>query len=1110
MSERTELHVPPEEGPAAALWRLWRRGQRPDVRRFLADAGPLFPGQVAAVLQVDQHERWHDGERVPAEVYLRDFAPLAAERELAVELVYREFLVREKLGESPAPEEYLRRFPEYAERLRQQFAFHAALGSLSPGGEAETSPPGAVGPAVPGYEILGELGRGGMAVVYKARQTSLNRIVALKMIRAGAEAEREELDRFRHEAEAVASLKHPHVVQIHDIGDHNGCPFFALEYVEGGSLAARLAGQPLPAREAARLVETLARTMQYAHERGFVHRDLKPANVLLQADRTAEGAEQRRGGADPSSLRSSAPSAVASSVPKIADFGLAKRLPGTLGAEPASWRTETGVILGTASYMAPEQARGARSGDQPGESVGPAADVYGLGAILYELLTGRPPFRGETTLATLLQVLHEEPVPPSRLQAGLPRDLETVCLKCLAKEPRQRYASAAALADDLRRFQAGEPIRARPTPPWERAWKYARRRPAATALAVVTAVVVLALPWVVRTGLDDYRHRATAAAQRDYQTFLDAREKAIFQRLEDLFKGTPSAGPVQPPDRGAVQEVAQEALTLVGVDLRAARPPRPVVSPYLSEAQKNEVAVSCYELLLILAESAARSPRERNPKDRADDALNILQTAAELGIATQTYHRRRADYLAQAGDGAAAERERQRADQVERSALDDFFSGEEYYRHGDLERANSAFAKALVTRPDHFPARFYVALCSLRSGQWAEALGHLSTCAPLHPEFVWTYLFRGVAATYLEEPEQAEGDFRRAEELIPRAEQLGSDPVARYVLYLNRGALRLNQERNAEAADDFQRARALRPDEYPASVNLAMVFLNRGATAEADREFRQASRLQPPAPVQAAYHVFRGRKLHLAKRYDEALQACGEAIAISPRSPDAYELQGRVLLDQGHHRRAFDSFGQYLERGGKVSVSLYRGLGLARAHLGDYAGAVEDYSQALELRPDAGLYAYRGWAYILSEAWQPALADFEEALRREPANGDAALGRGYALVMLGSYRDGVKAAQNLPGEPATPEMQVNLGCLFAQASAKVQGDATEPDRPARAAEYQKRAVGALRRAMELVPPAKRAGYWQDKVLTDKALDPIRPHLGQLQAELGFRDDRPVK
>jgi WD40 repeat protein/tRNA A-37 threonylcarbamoyl transferase component Bud32 len=327
---------------------------------------------------------------------------------------------------------------------------------LPPAAE-ETTPPAtgaaaAAAPAVPGYEVLGELGRGGMGVVYKARHARLHRVVALKMVLGGAGAGAAELARFHREGEAAARFQHPNIVQIHEVGEHDGRPFFALEYVPGGSLKERLAGTPLPGLEAARLVELLARAMHYAHERGIVHRDLKPANVLLAEDGT----------------------------PKITDFGLAKAL------EEDSGQTHSGAVLGTPSYMAPEQAQGLA------REVGPPADVYALGAVLYECLTGRPPFKGATLLDTLEQVRGREPVAVRQLQPRVPRDLETICLKCLQKDPKRRYESARALADDLGRFLRGEPIRARPVGAAERARKAVRRNPLVSLLiATVVGVSVV-------------------------------------------------------------------------------------------------------------------------------------------------------------------------------------------------------------------------------------------------------------------------------------------------------------------------------------------------------------------------------------------------------------------------------------------------------------------------------------------------------------------------------------------------------------------------------------------------------------------------------------------
>jgi predicted Ser/Thr protein kinase len=297
---------------------------------------------------------------------------------------------------------------------------------LSPASEATVAPemasfdPGLSRVNVPGFEVLGELGRGGMGVVYRARQTALKRLVALKMILSGVHAGPQELARFRSEAQAVASLQHPNIVQIYEVDQHEGLPYFALEFIDGGSLAQRLDGRPQPARYAAELVETLARAVHHAHQHGIVHRDLKPANVLLTVDGT----------------------------PKITDFGLAKHLNNSAGP------TRSGTVMGTPSYMAPEQA-----GDKT-KAVGPHTDVYALGAILYEMLTGRPPFKADNPLDTVLQVLDHEPEQPRLYNREVNPSLEAICLKCLEKSPKDRYPSALALADDLAAYLRGEPVQA--------------------------------------------------------------------------------------------------------------------------------------------------------------------------------------------------------------------------------------------------------------------------------------------------------------------------------------------------------------------------------------------------------------------------------------------------------------------------------------------------------------------------------------------------------------------------------------------------------------------------------------------------------------------------
>jgi WD40 repeat protein/tRNA A-37 threonylcarbamoyl transferase component Bud32 len=437
--------------------------------------------RLASRLLDEQRARWERGEPAPVEDYLHRYPELHAHPEAVVDLIYQEVLLQKEKGRVLRLSDCVRRFPRYEAELRDQFELHEVLESPFLHGTSPTTgearPPSAAGvtggrapvlPLIPGYETQGELGGGGMGVVYLAYDPRLKRHVAIKVIRGGGLARKVELDRFHTEAEAIARLQHPNIAQIYEVGEHRDGPFLVLEYLAGGSLDQKLAGKPQPARAAACLLATLARAIHHAHERGIVHRDLKPANVLLQV-----------GNRPGDSSSASAPFDLQSATPKICDFGLAKLL------ESGARVTAADAPLGTASYMPPEQARA------EADRIGPAADVYTLGAILYEVLTGRPPFRGATAAETVLHVLTEDPVPPRRLQPQVPRDLETICLKCLEKKPCRRYASARSLAEDLSRFLAGEPIAARPTGAWERGMKWAKRRPAVAALAALTMGITL-------------------------------------------------------------------------------------------------------------------------------------------------------------------------------------------------------------------------------------------------------------------------------------------------------------------------------------------------------------------------------------------------------------------------------------------------------------------------------------------------------------------------------------------------------------------------------------------------------------------------------------------
>ena len=487
----------------------WRERRPEPIERFLPPADHIhFLPTLEELVSMEMELRWKakrasgngDASSVPVltESYLQHF-PQLDQPAIVLRLLRQEYRVRSLYGDAPTIAEYRDRFPK-----------------LVPTGKevADTVPSDRTAgddlPQIPGYEVLGPIGRGGMGIVYKARQLSLGRIVALKTISAGNQSDPQDRLRFKTEAQAIARFQDPNIVHVYEVGEHGGRLYFSMEFLEGGSLDKRLERKPQPPRAAAQLLEILARALARVHERGLIHRDLKPGNVLM----TANG------------------------VPKISDFGLARRVEGQSG------QTQSGAILGTPSYMAPEQAAGKT------KEITPLTDVYALGAILYEMLTGRPPFLGEGPMDTVMQVLSSDPVPPRTLQPTVPRDLETICLKCLEKEPARRYASGADLADDLTHFLADEPIKARPVSRTERVWRWSRRhRLAASSLAALVVIIPLAIVGLTMLWLraEDHRQQAETnldTARRNSRKAHDAVDQLLTHLGYDKLLDVPFMEPV--------------------------------------------------------------------------------------------------------------------------------------------------------------------------------------------------------------------------------------------------------------------------------------------------------------------------------------------------------------------------------------------------------------------------------------------------------------------------------------------------------------------------------------------------------------------------------------
>lgn len=528
------------EDVIARFEEAWMSGARTQIDAYLP-TGASRTRLLSELVHVELEFRHRGGESARVEEYLARFPELRADREIVLELIAAEHGLRRRGEPGLGITEFLQRFPEYRDELpgridrASNLHWNTSLPRKDP--LAETLP------EISGYQVLGLLGRGGMGVVYQARQVGLDRIVALKMVLTGCQAGPKELARFRAEAAALARLQHPNIVQIYDVGETANRPYFVFEFVAGGSLARYLKGTPQPVRPAAHLIETLARAIHAAHSNGVIHRDLKPANILLTDKRVGDGVEPRGSLALAPGL--------SSVVPKITDFGLAKCAVGDGDSPELGDPTATGELLGTPNYMAPEQAMVPRS------PVGPAADVYALGAILYELLTGRPPFAGETPLATVLQVINNEPVSVTSLRPDVPRDLETVCLKCLQKEPRRRYGSALELAGDLQHFLRDEPVRARPIKTVEKTWRWLRRHPTSAALlaagliAPVVALITLSLlsaRLVRSSALESAAQQAELLeeATKEYSRNVQRVEKANFT-VNKMVPPTPGTVPLSIP-----------------------------------------------------------------------------------------------------------------------------------------------------------------------------------------------------------------------------------------------------------------------------------------------------------------------------------------------------------------------------------------------------------------------------------------------------------------------------------------------------------------------------------------------------------------------------------
>jgi serine/threonine-protein kinase len=1026
-------------------------------------------------------------------------------------------LLDELASSDASPEEVCSSCPELLSQVRarwlQMCRMQAELDAVflpaesTDKGSSAGGPENGPLPVIPGYEVQTILGRGGMGVVFRARHFRLNRVVALKMTLAGAYAGPHERSRFQREAEAVARLQHPNVVQIHDVGESDGRPYFTMEYVAGGSLTEKLSGAPQPAREAAALVAALAGAVQVAHKSEIVHRDLKPGNILLTADGT----------------------------PKISDFGLARRLDG------ASALTWAGAAFGTPSYMAPEQAAG-----RP-EAVGPAADIYSLGAILYEMLTGRPPFRAESAAATVEQVLTRDPVPPSRLNPTVPRDLETICLKCLQKAPADRYASAQALADDLRRFGEGRPILARPVGWPMRLWRWIRRNPTAAGLLAALLVLVLltigGALWLQRQqaerqgraqeaieaaliqapGLRQQGRwpEAKAVLTQASSRLDDAGSEDLRRRLQqaaadlelaatlEQIRLTPAIEGYRFDYRGMAAAYA-DAFKQAGLDVHgdeetvAARirdsDLRPQVVMALDHWAYVADALADRRLMARLLLLARRADPDPDWRDRFRDPALWGNPKALQGLAAETEQQLMRGVPEKDPPtpllSLLAEKLGQKGGQAEpllraaqRRHPEDFWLN---YTLGETMRDRKpaeavGFCRAaLATRPMAAEVHLQLGTALLRQGLVDEAILACRKATQLSPTFAAAYNNLGMCLHAKNQLDAAMAEFRHAMQLAPTN---GS-------AHFNLGMCWQAKDRLDEAMAEYRRAIELDPEGAPAHFQLGVCWQLRGQLDDAMAAYRRAIELDPKG---SPAHYQLGTSLQARGRHDEAVAEYRRASQLDPERGPGHEGLANALLHIGRFAEArvaiMNGLGELPAKEPRRPaleelLKLCDRLLAVEARLpalvrGEEHSAAAELLELARLCRDFGRPHAAARLYVLAFAARPALADDPGAFYRYAAAcaaAGAAAGEGYDGARLsGPERAGLRrqALDWLRADMALRTRQFQTGKSIDWAVAFWQPD---PD------------LGSVRdpAALAKLPAEERASWqrlWAD-VAALRAADPV--------------------
>jgi eukaryotic-like serine/threonine-protein kinase len=803
-------------------------------------------------------------------------------------------------------------------------------------------------PDIPGYKVESILGRGGMGIVYKATHLRLNRPVALKMLLSGDFASANELTRFMREAQSVAALHHAHIVQIHDEGTLDGRPYYTMEFVEGGSLAQKLAGVPQSPRYAAELVHALAGAVDTAHQAGIIHRDLKPSNILLMLDST----------------------------PKITDFGLARRMDG----DPALTNSEARV--GTPSYMSPEQASGTADGFCP------ATDIYSLGAILYEMLSGRPPFKGETASETERQVITAEPVPPSRLNPKVPKDLETICLTCLQKNPSRRYKTAAALADDLLRFLHGEPISARPVGFLERSMKWARRHPA-TVVGLAAGFVLVLILTIGLTSAEIQRSQRDRAIELDLSQMTNLQERAQWDDAEKSILSAEARlnGGGSAAVRQRVEQAHRDLKLVIRLDnIRLSRVTNGRLVFYRQKATHDYAGAF---------EDAGLTPFTTNADDVENRIRNSLVRDAFVAAlddwATYTAKPDQRSWLlevarkADIDRGGWSDRIRDPATWTDRGAVQSLAN--------DVPMKGQSVSLLL-------------ALAERLRNTNGDAKRFLKRVQNEHPDDFWANLVLG-DAMLIQKPEEAETYYRAALASRPdaavcysaigdslRQQKLPAEAIAYYQQALThnhryaRAATNLGNAFNdqghlKEALACYEQALEFDLNYAWAHNDLGRALYNAGRTNEAIAQYRQCISLDPSIPEP---YSDLGDALKKIKQYDEAISCYRTALEGTPSSQWAHMQLGNTLILAGRTQEAIDFYRQFITLHPQYAWA-HTDLGNVLRDSGRVDEAIDCYHQAMKMNPAyAWTYADLGRALQTKLQFDDAIACYQQYLRIDPDN----------------------------------------------------------------------------------------------------------------------------